>query len=214
MKKLLIGLAIVSATQAFAASGLNGTYYNPPADTTGWWDGFASASSYLASNPTPSGTFTATAINYSGNDLSSISSFLGSDGASFSGTNGDMADGVLVLKGWIDIGAGSTTLSVNHDDGFRMILDGTNVAQTGCCGWTDVTVDFATAGWHSFELDYNNAMYGGYSGGATLAFSENGQPVTASSLSTVSVVPEPSNQALLLAGIGLIGIAARRRLKR
>ncbi len=57
-------------------------------------------------------------------------------------------------------------------------------------------------------------MYGSYSGGATLAFSENGQPAAASSLSTVSVVPEPSTQALLLAGFGLVGIAARRRLKR
>jgi len=214
MKKFLIGLAIVSSTQAFAASGLDGTYYNPPADTTGWWDGFSAASGYLASNPAPSGTFTATAINYSGNDTTSIVTFLGSDGASFSGTNGNMADGVIVLKGWIDLAAGNTTLSVNHDDGFRMFLDGTNVAQTGCCGTTDVSVDFATAGWHSFELDYNNAMYGNYTGGAYLGLSENGQVVAASSLSTVSSVPEPENCALLLAGLGLIGTATRRRLKK
>jgi len=213
MKKLLIALAIVASTQAFAASGLDGTYYNPPADTTGWWDGFSAASNYLANDPTPSGTFTATSVNYSGNDLTSIVTFLGNDGASFVGTNGNMADGVLVLKGWIDIAAGSQTLSVNHDDGFRMILDGTNVAQTGCCGATDISVDFATAGWHSIELDYNNAMYGNYTGGATLGLSENGQLVTASDLSTMSPVPESQNAALLVAGLGLIGIAARRRSK-
>jgi len=214
MKKFLIGLAIVSSTQAFAASGLDGTYYHPPADTTGWWDGFSATSSYLASNPASSGTFTATAINYSGNDTTSIVTFLGSDGASFSGTSGNMADGVIVLKGWIDIAAGNTTLSVNHDDGFRMILDGTNVAQAGCCGATGVSVDFATAGWHSIELDYNNAMYGNYTGGATLELSENGQTVAASSLSTISPVPESQNAALMLAGLGLIGVAARRRSKK
>ncbi len=210
MKKLLIGLAIFS-TQAFAASGLSGTYYNPPADTTGWWDGFASTAAYLASNPTASGTFTAASINYGGNDTSSIVSFLGSDGASFSGTNGNMADGVLVLKGWIDLAAGSTTLSVGHDDGFRMFLDGANVAQNGCCGTDNVTFNFANAGWHAFELDYNNAMYGNYSGGANFSLSQNGQTIAASSLSTTSPVPETGNVALLLAGLGLIGVVARRR---
>lgn len=214
MKKFLIGLAIVSSTGAFAATGLDGTYYNPPTDTTGWWDNFSAASSFLASSPTPSGTFTATSINYSGNDTTSIVTFLGGDGASFSGTNGNLADGVIVLKGWIDIAAGNATLSVNHDDGFRMILDGTNVAQGGCCGATDVSVDFATAGWHSIELDYNNAMFGDYTGGANLGLQENGQLVTASSLSTISPVPESQNAALLLAGLGLIGVAARRRSKK
>ncbi len=213
MKKFLIGLAIIS-THAFAAPGLNGTYYNPAPDTTGWWDNFAAASTYLASDPTPSGTFTATSINYNGGDATSIVNWLGSDGASFSGTNGNLADGVIVLKGWIDLAAGNTTLSVNHDDGFRMFLDGTNVAQTGCCGTTNVNIDAATAGWHSFELDYNNAMYGNFSGGANLGLSENGRVVAAASLSTVSAVPEPENCALLLAGLGLIGAATRRRLKK
>ena len=213
MKKFLIGLAVVS-TQVFASQGLEGTYYNPGADTTGWFDDFAAASSYLASNPTPSGTFTATNINYNGGDLTSIVSWLGSDAASFSGTNGTMSDGVIVLKGWIDLAAGNTTLSVNHDDGFRLFVDGTNVAQAGCCGSTSVTVDSASAGWHAVEVDYNNAMYNNYSGQAYFSFSENGQIVPAASLSTVSPVSEPGTVGLLLAGLGLMGAATRRRLSK
>ena len=210
MKKFLIGLAVAASAPAFAASGLNGTYYNPTADTTGLWDGFAATSAYLAGSPKASGSFIATALDYSGQDTSSIVSFLGADSASFVGHNGGLADGVLVLKGYIDLGAGSTTLSVSHDDGFRLILDGATLGQNGCCGTDDVTVDFASAGWHSIEIDYNNAMYGGYSGGATFAVSENGHAIDAA---TLAPVPEPQNMALLLAGLGLVGIVARRRIK-
>jgi MYXO-CTERM domain-containing protein len=207
MKKFLIGLAIAASAPAFAASGLAGTYYNPSADTTGWWDDFNSASSYLASNPTPTGSFLATTLNYGGGDLSSIVSFLGADGASYHGADGNLNDGVLVLKGWIDLGAGSTSLTVSHDDGFRLVLDGATVAQSGCCGNTSVDVDYASAGWHAIEIDYNNASYGQV-GGATFAFSVNNEPVDAATLSSV---PETQNAALLLAGLGLLGITARRR---
>ncbi len=209
MKKLLIALAIVSGP-AFAAQGLNGTYYNPPADTTANFDDhFDETTAYLASNPTAAGTFTATYLNYNGGDGSSIVSWLGVDGASFHGTNGGMSDGVITLKGWIDLAAGET-LSVNHDDGYRVLLDGVSVGQMGCCGSTNVDITGASAGWHAVEIDYNNALYGDFSGGAYFGVYANGNVISAADLSTTPV-PEAGNGAMLLAGLGLLGLVARRR---
>jgi len=213
MKKILMGLALASAGTAFAANdGLSGTYYNPGADATGWWDGFTQTIDYLDSNPQASGTFIGTVLNYNGGDGTSIKTWLGTDASSFIGTNGNLSDGVIVLKGWIDLGAGSTTLSVNHDDGFRLVLDGSVLGQGNCCGITDLaTTSYASAGWHAIEIDYNNAYYGGF-GGANFGLWANGQAIQASALATV--VPEPQDAALLLAGLALVGTVARRRQAR
>jgi hypothetical protein len=212
MKKLLTGLAILAASHAFAdqVEGLRGTYYNPPADTTVLWGDFSFTQAYLASNPTPSGTFTASNINYAGYDGTSIVNFLGSDGASFAGTDGNLSDGVLVIQGWITLASGSTTFTVTHDDGFALFLDGTSLAQSGCCGTDSVTVDVTRAGPHAIEIEYNNAYFPYWNGGsAALALSINGQQVDPAVLSPV---PEPQNLALLLAGLGLAGVTMRRRL--
>ena len=210
MKKLLIALAIVSGP-AFANQGLNGTYYNPSADSTDFYN-FDVTTAYLASNPEAAGTFTATNINYTGGDASSIVSWLGVDGVSFQGTNGSMSDGVITLKGWVNLAAGES-LGVNHDDGFRVLLDGTTVGQSGCCGYTGVDISSASAGWHAIEIDYNNALYGDYQGGAFFTVYANGNVVSAADLSTTAV-PEAGNGAMLLAGLGMLGLVARRRLQK
>ena len=214
MKKLLIALALLSS-QAFAAQGLSGTYYHAGAYTTGIWDGFAGTESFLAGAPAATGTFTATALNYGGGDGSSILSFLGSDALSYQGAAGDMGDGVLVLKGWINLAAGTTTLSVTHDDGYRLFLDGSKLGQDGCCGTSSADVSFAAAGWHAIEVDYNNSVYGDYGGGASFALSEGESTIALSDLSTTNplAVPEPASIGMLLAGLGLVGAVRRRSTK-
>lgn len=210
MRKIILAAALFS-TNAFAEQGLIGTYYNAAKDTTAYWnDNFSLTAAYLATNPVASGSFIAKKLDYAGGDLTTIVSWLGSDAASFSGTNGDMSDGVITLKGFIDLSSTTTIFNISHDDGYRLFIDGNIVGQYGCCGMNNVTVN-TTVGWHSIELDYNNAYYNHGSGGASLSLKENGHAIALSDLSTTAAVPEPEQVALMLLGLPIVSLLARRR---
>jgi len=115
------------------------------------------------------------------------------------------------------------------DDTFTLTLNGTDImsgAYSMGGGYGAVTY-FSPAGTTTFTVD-NGLFQGGYtdvattlalvSGNNTLTFSYNnynpqglGDESWGLSDISVSAVPEPANWAMLIAGFGLVGAAARRR---
>src|SRR5712671_175866 len=51
----------------------------------------------------PTGTFSATVFEYSGNDLTPVMTFLGADAPSYSGVNSNLDDGAFRISGFVNI---------------------------------------------------------------------------------------------------------------
>ncbi len=85
------------------AVGLSGTFTHVGANDTKAFN-IGTTLAALAANPF-TGRFTATTLAYHGVDESTIKSFLGADAASYVGPSatGDLADGILELKGYINV---------------------------------------------------------------------------------------------------------------
>ena len=75
-------------------------------------------------NSEPQGTFVSTNVEYSGNDLTPIVEWLGADADSFEGQEGNLNDGMVQLRGLIDISAPGW-----HD--FRSASDDGSVVRIG-----------------------------------------------------------------------------------
>jgi hypothetical protein len=108
----------------------------------------------------PSGTFTATRFIYTGNDLTEVTTWLGSDGATFTGTSGNLDDGAFRFRGFINVPqAGALNIGTTSDDGSRIKIAGIDVINNdGSHGDTtvDATVNFAAAGVYPIEITYFN----------------------------------------------------------
>ena len=190
------------------AAGLSGTYYK----ATGGSTNFSIASTLSAMKSTPaSGTFVATSLSYAGSDTSTITSFLGNDGASYTGraaAANDLSDGIIDLSGYLYVAsAGTYTFALNHDDSAQLSIGNQVILSRDCCGTDTASVMFQSAGYYAIDAVYSNTLYGNYSGGANFSLTENGTTLTSSSL--VRNIPEPATLALL--GIGLAGVLAARR---
>src|ERR1043166_1628989 len=141
----------------------------------------------------PTGTFSATVFEYSGNDLSAIHDWLGADGASYSGINSNLDDGAIRISGFVNITAPITIgVGTTSDDGSRVKIGGVEVINNDN-SHGDVTVDadvtFSASGLYPIEITYFNGDWtsdGGHNGstnpgdhgGAHLNFHVAGANVT------------------------------------
>ena len=94
----------------------------------------ASAQAIIAGGA-PTATFTSSAIDYPNGpnsqvyDSTSLSIFLGTDGASLVGTNtADLTTSVFRFTGWLDLAAGTNSFNISSDDGFQLKIDGNVIA--------------------------------------------------------------------------------------
>ncbi|MES2018364.1 MAG: PEP-CTERM sorting domain-containing protein [Pseudomonadota bacterium] len=200
---------VITADQAVGgeagASGLLGTYWHVPAGATGYnlADTLAARNANAAS-----GTFVSSNVAYYGGDGTSITDFLGSDGASYVGTVSDLSDGILEFKGYIQITApGTVYFAFNHDDAAQLTVGNQVLLSQNCCGFQVEDAVFSTAGMYAINLVYANTYYYGW-GGAVLEMSADGQNVGGMFQS----VPEPGSMSLMLVGaLGLLAGARRRK---
>jgi hypothetical protein len=161
----------------------------------------------------PTSTFTSTLIDYPRGAATTSSSgvtlatFLGPDAASIVGpSNRTLTRSVFRWTGFINLGAGNRTFTVRSDDGFRLRIGGILVSeqfnQRGF-GATNATVNLG-AGIKSVELIFfENA------GNTGIDFLINN--VLAAPVNAPPPVPVPATLPLLLAGLGGLGLMARRR---
>ncbi|MCX4026655.1 retention module-containing protein [Endozoicomonas sp. SM1973] len=139
-------------------NGLVGEYYG--VETAVGTYNLSNVAGTVANN-NPDATFVSTAINYTGGIDSlgtgnSLQQFLKQDATSLSADPGDTSHGVINLKGFIYLEAGTYTLSALHDDGISIDIGGENVlTREGFAGTRiDSTFTIDNSGVYSFNLDY------------------------------------------------------------
>src|SRR5262249_15429366 len=76
----------------------------------------------------PAGTFKATKMVYTGNDLTGVTNWLDTDAKSFVGQTNNLDDGVFRFTGFINItNPGPIKLGTTSDDGSRITIGGIDI---------------------------------------------------------------------------------------
>lgn len=200
-----------AAQGAASGVGLSGEYRKAANGSTN----FTIASTLTAMNATPvSGTFTAKSLSYNGGDMSTITSFLGSDGSSYTGRAaavGDLSEAILELSGYLYVAApGTYTFTLQHDDSAQLTIGNQTIISRDCCGTDSNDVSFSVAGYYALSTIYSNSTYNGGTGGANFSLSENGATLTSDNL-VKTVIPEPASLAVL--GMAVGGFALLRTVR-
>jgi hypothetical protein len=212
VSKASVPASSVSAATGDAGTGLSGRYWQLPVgsiinilDRGGDQD----IGLKTIQGTAPSGYFTSTAVNYTGNDLTPILEWLGDDSASYRGLEGNLDDGLISLKGYIAIPeAGEHTFSTPSDDGSIVWVGGVKVVDNdgshGSPGPApDGTAVFSSAGLYPIEIAWFNGDWtddAGNHGGANIVFNLNGAEVT-----TDMLYPAMSSFELAGTDIGIEG---------
>lgn len=206
-----LAAVIVALPMASDAAGYHGEFW----DATSSFASIDAALGFAASNAA-TGTFLSTAVDYpAGNpgsvgNATSLSSFLGVDFASYVGAiPASLSHSVFRVSGTFLPGAGLKTFTVGSDDGFSLLLNGTEVSRQSAprsFGYTSVDVD-AGPGPVEFVLTYYEN--GGSTGVEFKIGGANGTVVDSSI--EAAHVPLPAALPLLMAAVGALALHGRRR---
>ncbi len=137
-------------------------------------------------NSDPQGTFVSTNVSYTGNDLTPILEWLAEDSDSFEGTEGNLDDGLVQLRGLIQIdNAGTHGFTSASDDGSvirignQVVVD--NDGGHGAPGPNpDGNAFFTKPGLYPIEVAWFNGDWtndSGDHGGASIELTMNGEPL-------------------------------------
>ena len=219
MHDMLILRKYASATVILRALVLCCGLFVPAAGTAATFTGeFWNASSSFGNinqaitytqNNAISATFTSSAIDYPNggtNNTSSnttLASFLGADAASLVGDgSATITTSVFRFSGFLDLLPGVQQFVVGSDDGYRLNINGSLVSERSAPrGFRNTTVNtIGGEGRATFELFYFENF-----GRTGVEFFIDGQ------LAAPAAVPLPASLALLLVGLGGLGLIKRRR---
>ena len=209
-----------------AGTGLSGAYYNGDElfAALGRGPNAAETRDWLAGR-TPDATFHSTALDYFQtnnqgervgypDDTTSLATFLGADGASISGTDPlHMDHAILTFDGYLNITEDLDTranqdrvqvrLAADADDMFDMIVGGVEL-------YHDSGVLSVDPGIYAFS-----AVFVEHGGNTALAFLHGDDDSLSlfgpEAYLAAAPVPEPGEWAMMVAGIAVAGVAARRR---
>lgn len=200
----------IVATAAFApVASLAATFQGEFWDANVSLNNLSQAQAVIAAGPATA-TFQSSAIDYpngstgSISDNISLSAFLGADAATLSGAGTtNLYQSVFRFTGSLLLAPGQQTFGIGSDDGFNLIIGGTQIGGSGNRGFTysNIVAD-AGEGLTDFELIFWE------NGGATgIEFKIDNSLAVA----PVAPVPLPAGLPLALLGLGALGLVARRR---
>jgi hypothetical protein len=148
---------------------------------------------------TPQGAFVSSNVNYTGNDLPPIVEWLADDGGSFIGTEGNLDDGLIQFKGYINIAeSGQHAFRSASDDGSVVWIGNQKVVDNdgghGAPGPNpDGSAFFATAGFYPIEVAWFNGDWtndAGDHGGANIDLTMNGDSLAGHLFQLVDGLPQ------------------------
>ncbi len=191
----------------------------------------AVAQSFMNSNP-PTSRYQVRVFDYTGADSTPPVTFLGTDGPSMNPQyTTPMYSSIYRFRGFVNVTTNETLsgqpdmaiqFRTNSDDGSSLSIGGIQVVNNDgqhAAQDRDGIAHFTAAGLYPLEIVFFNDEYNNDTGGANVTIRSTigtNDPANLAVLpfasTYIAAVPEPGS--LLLCGLGAVGVAATRRLRR